>query len=315
MRHTAYGLFALALVTGCSSASSDTAAKADEGLNASGSLSATYTQTRYPIVLVPGIMGFRTILGSLNYFDGIPEALAEGGAQAFVVTTSQANSDDVRVQQLLPQIETILSTTGASHVNLIGHSQGAIDARLIADLRPDIVASVTSVGGPNQGSPVADFMLSVPLGPQAFGLISDFTKLLVGSPYPNDATVAFQAMSTQGMKNFNASHSAALPTTPCGEGEHVVNGIHYYSWGATAWLTNAVDILDPLWLLLGPHVPEPSDGLVGKCSSHLGEVLRDDYFQNHIDETNMLLGLVFPVGTNPKSIFREHANRLKNEGL
>jgi triacylglycerol lipase len=311
----AYGLFALALATGCSSASNGGGAKVDDGASASSGLSTTYTQTRYPIVLIPGIMGFRTILGSLDYFEGIPEAIAEGGGQAFVVTTSQANTDEVRTQQLLPQIETILSTTGASRVNLIGHSQGSVDARLIADLRPDIVASVTSVAGPHQGSPVADFMLAVPLGPQAFDGISDLTKLLVGSPYPNDATVTFQALGTQGMAKFNASHPAALPTTPCGEGEHVVNGIRYYSWGGTGWLTNAVDLLDPLWLLLGPLIGEPNDGLIGQCSSHLGEVLRDDYFLNHIDETNMLLGLVFPIGTSPKTLFRNHANRLKNEGL
>jgi triacylglycerol lipase len=32
--------------------------------------------------------------------------------------------------------------------------------------------------------------------------------------------------------------------------------------------------------------PEANDGLVGKCSSHLGTVIRDNYFHNHLDEVN-----------------------------
>ena len=39
----------------------------------------TYTQTRYPIVLVHGIFGFDSFLG-VDYFYGIPGALRSDGA-------------------------------------------------------------------------------------------------------------------------------------------------------------------------------------------------------------------------------------------
>jgi len=54
---------------------------------------------------------------------------------------------------------------------------------------------------------------------------------------------------------------------------------------------------------------------VGRCSSHLGDVIRDNYFQNHLDEVNQVLGLVSIFESSPASIFRSHANRLKNLGL
>ena len=40
----------------------------------------TYTKTRYPIVLVHGLLGFDSLLGVYDYFYGIPQALRSGGA-------------------------------------------------------------------------------------------------------------------------------------------------------------------------------------------------------------------------------------------
>ena len=35
-----------------------------------------------------------------------------------------------------------------------------------------------------------------------------------------------------------------------------------------------------------------NDGLVEQCSAHFGRVLRNDYRHNHLDEVNLLFGLV-----------------------
>src|SRR5262249_27178375 len=104
-------------------------------------------------------------------------------------------------------------------------------------------------------------------------------------------------------------------SAPCGEGPASANGIPLYSWGGVSWMTNAVDLLDPTWVLLGGQIFEANDGLVPKCGSHFGHVIRDDYPYNHIDEANMVFGLVMPLAPNPKEVYRAHANRLKNAGL
>ena len=84
-----------------------------------------------------------------------------------------------------------------------------------------------------------------------------------------------------------------------------------------AWhaVVRSVDLADAPLGLASLFYSEDSDGLVGKCSGHFGKVLRDDYSMNHLDEVNQLFGLTSIFETSPVSVFRSHANRLKNAGL
>jgi len=110
-----------------------------------------------------------------------------------------------------------------------------------------------------------------------------------------------------------------MPTTTCGAGSEQVNvdghTIKLYSWGGTGHLTGGVDISDPLFAITGLLFDEANDGVTGKCANHFGRVLRDDYFMNHLDINNHVLGLVSLFETNPKTVFKNHAHRLKNAGL
>src|SRR5688500_13380883 len=119
-----------------------------------------YTQTKHPVVLVHGLFGFDSFLG-VDYFYGIPSALRSDGARVFVAQVSAANSTEVRGEQLLAQVKNILAVTGATKVNLIGHSHGGPTIRYVAGVAPHLVASVTSVAGVNKGSRVADILRGV----------------------------------------------------------------------------------------------------------------------------------------------------------
>jgi len=145
--------------------------------------------------------------------------------------------------------------------------------------------------------------------------LGDLMMLLAGSDWDTDIQASMGQLSTAGAAEFSARYPAAIPDEPCGEGAYVVDGIPYYSWGGTAIFTNALDPLDTIWGLTSLFIHGQSDGLVGQCSSHLGRVLRDDYFQNHIDETNLLFGLVSPIAAQPKTLYRIQANRLKHAGV
>ncbi|GMQ49414.1 hypothetical protein VB10N_44130 [Vibrio sp. 10N] len=76
-----------------------------------------------------------------------------------------------------------------------------------------------------------------------------------------------------------------------------------------------LDPADPAMLILGLAFNEPNDGLVGQCSTHLGKVIGDDYKMNHLDEINGLLGIHHLFETDPKTLYRQHANRLQLQGL
>lgn len=282
----------------------------------------TYTQTKYPIVLAPGVLGFDKILG-IEYFYGIPSALGSDGAKVYVTSASAFNTSEARGEQMLAQVQTILAISGAQKVNLIGHSHGGFSSRYVAAAIPSRVASVTTVGSPVKGTPVADLVVQFTANPAIGGIVGTvgnaFSKListLGGKNYSEDILGSMASLSTAGAANFNARFPAGVPVSACGEGAYSANGQRFYSWGGTSPVTN---ILDPLDILFGSTSlafgGKASDGLVGQCSSHFGKVLRDNYPWNHGDEINHLFGLRGLFTTDPKSVYREQANRLKTAGL
>ncbi len=283
-----------------------------------------YTQTKYPIVLVHGLFGFDNI-GPVEYFYNIPAALRSGGAQVYVSQVSAANSTEVRGEQLLVEIQQILAATGATKVNLIGHSHGGPTARYVASIRPDLVASVSTVGGVNKGSPVADMLLGIaPAGSLSRTVLGSITtglaeliSFLSGAPtLPQNAIAAATSLSTAGTLKFNAAHPQGVPTTACGQGASQVSGVYYFSWSGTQPATNIFDITDPFLVLTSlAFAGASNDGLVGSCSSHLGTVIRDNYGMNHLDEVNQTIGLVNIFETSPVTVFRQQANRLQGLGL
>jgi len=283
---------------------------------------AGYTQTRYQIVLVHGLFGFDSIAG-IPYFYDIPDGLASGGARVFLAQVSATNSNEVRGEQLLSQVRQVLAITGATRVNLIGHSQGGLTARYVAAVRPDLVASVTSVGTPHKGSRVADLVRNVlPPGSVSESVARDVIQgvaVLIdeisGGNLPQNPLAALDALTTPGTRTFNTRYPAGLPTTACGSGAARVNNVAYYSWGGIANYTNFYDVSDVILGATGlVFGDEDNDGLVGRCSNHLGTIIYDDYFQNHLDEVDQVFGLVSPFTSNPVTLFRAQANRLRNAG-
>ena len=283
-----------------------------------------YTRTKYPIVLVPGAFGFGAMAGVLDYWFNMAYALTDGGAEVYLVRISPLNSTELRGEQLVSQIQYIVATTGAPKVNLIGHSHGGPTARYAAAVVPDLVASVTSIASPHKGSAVADWLTqhprrNTPLRRLLVWFCNVFANLIGWTSdidHPNSALAGMQALNTRGSALFNSRYPAGLPTDACGEGEYVHNGQRYYSWSGVAYgATNRMDLGDPLLAFAAlAFGHEPNDGLVGRCSSHFGEVIRDDYNQNHLDNVNHILGLVAQRDPSPVELLRVHANRLKQAG-
>lgn len=290
--------------------------------------------TRYPLVLVPGMLGFVRLV-VYPYWYGIIPALRAGGAQVFAVQVSPLNSSEVRGEQLLARIEDILQQTGASKVNLIGHSQGALTARYAAAKRPDRVASVTSVAGPNHGSELADYLHSHYPADSTRGRLLSAGLRLVGAlmglletgyrgpGLPADIHASHQSLTTDGVALFNRQYPQGIPETWGGQGAEEVNGVRYYSWSGTLQpgkTDRGRNLLDgtnrSCRLFAKTFVREAGqcDGMVGRYSSHLGMVIGDDYPLDHFDIVNQSLGLV-GKGAEPIRLFVEHARRLKAAGV
>jgi len=290
--------------------------------------------TRYPLVLVPGMLGFVRLL-LYPYWYGILSALRQGGAVVFAVQVSPLNSSEVRGEQLLARIEEILRETGAEKVNLIGHSQGSLTARYAAARRPDRVASVTSVAGPNHGSELADYLHKHYPHDSARGRLLSFLLRVIavlmgwmetgyrGPKLPVDIHASHHSLTTEGVALFNQRYPQGLPDTWGGHGPEEVNGVRYYSWSGTLQpgrTNRGRNLLDgtnrTCRLFARTFVREAGhcDGMVGRYSSHLGTVIGDEYPLDHFDIVNQSLGLV-GKGAEPIRLFVEHAARLKAAGL
>ncbi|MBF0397896.1 MAG: hypothetical protein HQK78_14040 [Desulfobacterales bacterium] len=136
-------------------------------------------QTVYPIVLAHGIaMNDIDVNGTkvIDYFNNIKDALVANGATVFVAQVDKMAATGTKAYQFAKWLDTNVWSKGYQKVNIIGHSHGGIYTKYAMkfssytnskygtftwSLPASKVASLTQIDSPNQGSPVADFLLAV----------------------------------------------------------------------------------------------------------------------------------------------------------
>ena len=281
-----------------------------------------FTQTRYPIVLAHGLFGFDSI-GPVDYFYGVPSALRRDGAVVYTTKVSAANTSEVRGEQLLSEIRRLRAAHGHQKFHLIGHSHGGQSVRYVAAVAPELVASVLTVGSPAQGSAVADTVQRAVDGTGTTAVVAGAVNVLGrlidalggGVRTPQNSEDAMRSLTTAGATDFNRRFPQGAPSSPCGSGAAMVNGVRYYSASGTGVVTHLFDpdsVLGVTSLMFGGRA---NDGLVERCSSRWGVVLRDDYPWNHMDQVNQTFGMRGWGTPDPVAFYRSHANRLKLLGL
>lgn len=263
----------------------------------------------YPVVLCHGFFGFEEFAGvdALPYFFNVPERLAEDGEDlVFTPAVDPFNSSDFRADQLAAIVDEIVQETGHEKVILIGHSQGGLDARAVASLRPDLVAAVVTVATPHQGSGVADIALGLTENPAAAKVIDDLVKLVAGPLYDavgeeTSIAKALHLFTAPGIEEFNQKYPDQQDVFYAS-----ITGRTDWSLGGQAcaadvdlpWVTELKGDKDPCDALFvafegildgkfGEDIP--NDGLVQVESAKWGEFwgcLPAD----HMDEVGQLMG-------------------------
>ena len=251
--------------------------------------------------------------------------LTDGGATVYTAKVSAANTSEVRGEQLLRYVEKVRAQTGKSKVHLIGHSHGGPTTRYVASVHPEYVASVTSVGGVNWGSRVADIIRGVlpedslpeSVVNAVANAMSGLIDFLAGDGGADQSGIgATESLTTAGSIAFNKKYPEGIPSQYCGRVPALAdNGVHYFSWSGGSAFTNVLDGTDAFLYTASWAFDEPSDGLVSSCSSHLGEVIKDNYKMNHIDEINHLFGIHHLFETDPLTVYSDQVKRLVAMGL
>ncbi len=202
---------------------------------------------RYPVVLAHGLFGFDEIaIGGVRhaYFRGVPARLEKSGCVVSLARVTRSGPIAVRAGELTRFIQALEEP----RVNIVAHSMGGLDARYaIAKLGlGDRVASLTTVGTPHRGTPLADIGIRLGVGRalQSLGVRLD----------------ALEDLTPRRMESFNA----AVENT---------RGIAYGSVVGVARRKREMNpLLVPGHLYLNVRAGE-NDGMVPAVSQEWGEVL------------------------------------------
>jgi triacylglycerol lipase len=291
----------------------------------------------YPIVLLHGMAGFQKLQNvpiGIAYFNGIVEDLAlHGEPSVFVTLAPPYDSSEVRAKAIAIQIDAILASTGRAKVNLIGHSQGGLDARLLASPNGlgygDRIASITTVATPHRGTRLSDAALGL-LALTPKGEVDALTEALLGvlqrSIYDvqTDADLRSQVigLSEDHMKNVFNPKYVDDPR------------VQYASYaGRTNFQTGLfdcdgnfpndptrVDVANPLFAPIAPLLAGPlnrsNDGLVTVESARWGTFMQC-VPADHLKEVGVLSASQTQLvsGFDHRAFFRSIVARVRGSGL
>jgi triacylglycerol lipase len=209
--------------------------------------------TRFPIVLVHGIFGYRR-LGTREYFSGVEGHLERLGHEVYVAAVPPLAAVETRAAALRDQVLREFPDP-AVRVNLVAHSMGGLDARaaIVRHGLASRVASLSMLSTPNRGSRVAD--VAVGLIPGNLQQAADQLLNVVG-------------LDWDGVLDLTGPRCDAFnlitPDDP---------GVSYQSWGATAEPFGRVrmnPLLWPGWALAFPLAGD-NDGVVHPDSARWGD--------------------------------------------
>ncbi len=245
--------------------------------------------TRYPIVLMHGMMGTDKYLDLLEYFYQIPETLRDRGYAVFNPAVPGVSTAEIRAVDWQQHLDDLEAAGLGRRFNLIAHSQGGLDARyLISGLGDTRPVSLITVATPHRGSEVADL---------AAGLLHDsrITRSLYNDVMAEladllnmgeaDAAAQLSSMSVEAMAQWNDQ----VPDSP---------DVYYASWsgcscGALEPACQQQENGEVVNVLLGPSytllemLSGPNDGLVPDTSAQWGF-----YFgplpADHMDEVGQI---------------------------
>lgn len=256
----------------------------------------------FPIVLAHGFFGFNDFAGAgfIDYFYKVKPALEKKGELlVYTPAVDPFESSEVRGAALWQHIQTILAQTGKQKVVLIGHSQGGLDARVIAHQHPEAVAALVTVATPHGGSPVADAVLFVTPGPISKGIVEALGKLVGGVINPesdNSLMAAFDQLSTKQAEAFDKLYPlpTAIPvwsiagrTLYAGKGG--VCSSSNTPWFISKWHGETDPVNALLLAFTAAMVGKTNDGLVpvesAKRGTFLGCIPAD-----HLDQIGHILG-------------------------
>lgn len=237
------------------------------------------------IVLAHGILGFSKF-GGISYFNGIENHLkkqhnAKVLAPAVNPTASIKDRGEELKQEILKALKNnTLNPRNKTHI--IAHSMGGLDSRYILSPQNSnniagLISSLTTIGTPHNGSPLADKLFPLldgkSISPAASLIERLAIKILFGLGISPDG---LHDLTTTAMHNFNQVYNDnpdisyfCVAGTGRNNGEKKTTSLFF----------------EQLHKLIKGISGEENDGAVTKSSAYArGEIIGDEWPADHMDE-------------------------------
>ncbi len=242
------------------------------------------------IVLAHGILGFKKF-GSVYYFNDVKERLEQTYAAKVLITeVNPTGSIAERGEQLKNQILNGLGKDGSpptldpdEPTHIIAHSMGGLDSRYILSPKNKgniaaFITSLTTIGTPHRGSPIADLF---------YPLLDGSAPSVIGALTEHQAKefLDFFGISTEGLRDLTTEVSTAF------DKEYVDSDAVSYFW--TAGIGRAVGrrasfVLLPTYeymqLTGTTNDDKNNDGAVPLSSAGHGVAIGHPWLADHLDE-------------------------------
>ena len=272
--------------------------------------------TRYPVVLMHGMAGTETYINLLDYWFQLDDHLSSRGFNLQIREVESFQATNVRAEQWIAHLEAMVAAGVGRRFNLIGHSQGGIDARLVAASKAMTgrIQSVVTVSSPHRGSPAAQAATGTfDLFPISGVVLDGLTGLLGGliGLTGDDLVAQIGDFTPEAMEAFNASYPN-------------LEGVYYASYAGLScgaldlvcqW-SNKGEIVDPLFAISHTFVTlaaGDNDGLVPVHSATWGD-FQGTIPADHMDAVGQIADFI-NLSFNHKAFYLDELRRLATLGL
>ncbi len=218
--------------------------------------------TKNPVILAHGMFANDDMLGFIDYWWGIEDALEDEGCEVYVTSINAMDSSEAKAEAWKQQVLEIEILSGKHKFNVIGHSHGGIYSRYaISNLGLDNkIASHTSYCSPHRGSATADVIMGIvpdPLEDFIGWMVNTFIAGFVFGDSDPDSLANGYGVTREYMNNVFNPNSPDMP------------GIYYQSYATKIKTITADMVLEPSWILL-KFYEGANDGLVSVDSAKWG---------------------------------------------
>jgi triacylglycerol esterase/lipase EstA (alpha/beta hydrolase family) len=271
--------------------------------------------TRYPVVMMHGMAGTNTYINVLDYWFRLPETIDPTGFLMVVRAVDAFNGIEDRSLQWKAHLDALVADGVGRRFNLIGHSQGGLDARYLTSLldTEGRIASVMTVASPHAGSAVADLATGAF---DAFNVPQSTVDGVVGvlggllGTTGNELTEQLRDLGTDAMAEFNLE---VLD----------VPGVYYSSWSGRSCAAldllcqaeNSGEIIDPIFAIPFQFMSQAegeNDGITGVLSCQWGEWM-GTVPADHMDEVGQIADLI-NLSFDHRAFYLQEIRRLAELG-